>query len=49
MQTGAVELLMARKNQVDTERKYIEAWRDYWISRSQLELAVGGNLSPGDK
>lgn len=49
MQTGTLELLMARKNQIDTERKYIEAWRNYWVSRSELELAVGGSLSPGGK
>jgi len=49
MQIGASELLMARKSQADTEREYIHSWRDYWISRSELERAVGGNLSPGDK
>ncbi len=49
MQLGAVELLMARKNQVNTERESIKAWRDYWIALSELELAVGGNLSPGGK
>jgi len=49
MQIGATELLMARKSQADTEREYIQSWRDYWISRSELERAVGGNLSPGDK
>ncbi len=49
MQIGATELLMARKSQVDTEREYIHSWRDYWISRSELERAVGGNLSPGGK
>ena len=49
MQIGASELLMARKSQADTEREYIQSWRDYWISRSELERAVGGNLSPGDK
>lgn len=49
MQIGATELLMARKSQLDTEREYINSWRDYWISRSELERAVGGNLSPGSK
>lgn len=49
MQIGAAELLMARKSQVDTEREYIHSWRDYWISRSELERAVGGNLTPGEK
>ncbi len=49
MQIGATELLMARKSQVDTEREYIRSWRDYWIARSELERAVGGNLTPGGK
>ncbi len=49
MQIGATELLMARKSQLDTEREYIHSWRDYWISRSELERAVGGSLSPGGK
>jgi cobalt-zinc-cadmium efflux system outer membrane protein len=49
MQIGAAELLMARKSQVDTERGYIHSWRDYWVSRSELERAVGGNLTPGSK
>lgn len=50
MQIGATELLIARKSQLDTERDYIHSWRDYWISRSELERAVGGgDLSPGGK
>ena len=25
---------------------YIEAWRDYWIARVELERALGGRLGP---
>jgi len=49
MQIGAAELLMARKGRLDTERGYIHSWCDFWISRKDLERAVGGNLSPGSK
>lgn len=49
MQLGAGELLIARKNQIDVEREYIKAWRDYWIVRCELEQAVGGNLPSSGK
>jgi cobalt-zinc-cadmium efflux system outer membrane protein len=47
MLKGAYDLLLAKQNEVATERAYIEAWRDYWIARAQLEQAVGGRL-PAD-
>jgi outer membrane protein, heavy metal efflux system len=45
MLKGAYDLLLAKQNEVATERSYIEAWRDYWIARAELERAVGGSLS----
>jgi outer membrane protein, heavy metal efflux system len=47
MFAGAYELLLARRNEVDAERLYVEAWRDYWIARAQLEAALGGAV-PGE-
>ncbi|HEX4665848.1 MAG TPA: TolC family protein [Chthoniobacterales bacterium] len=44
MLKGAYDLLLAKQNEVAAERSYIEAWRDYWIARAELERAVGGNL-----
>lgn len=44
MLKGAYDLLLAKQSEVETERAYIEAWRDYWIARSQLERALGGRL-----
>ncbi len=41
---GTYDLLLAKQNEVATERSYVEAWRDYWIARTQLERAVGGRL-----
>lgn len=38
------DLLLARQNELAAERGYIEALRDYWIARADLERAVGGNL-----
>ncbi len=45
MLKGAYDLLLAKQNEVAAERSYIEAWRDYWTARAELEHAVGGNLS----
>lgn len=45
MLKGTYDLLMAKQNEVSTERAYVEAWRDYWLARTQLERAVGGTLS----
>lgn len=45
MLKGAYDLLLAKQNEVAAERSYIEAWRDYWVARAELERAVGGSLS----
>ena len=46
MLKGTYDLLLAKQQEAETEREYIEAWRDYWIARTELERAVGGKL-PG--
>lgn len=38
------DLLLAKQNEISAERGYIEAVRDYWIARADLERAVGGRL-----
>jgi len=40
------DLSLARQRELEAERDYIGAWRDYWIAHSELEAAVGGNLNP---
>ncbi len=48
MLVGVFQLLMAKQNEVSTYREYIEAVRDYWIARSDLDRAAGGRLTgPG--
>jgi uncharacterized membrane protein len=42
MQKGTFELIAAKEQELNTEREYAEAWRDYWIARAELEKAVGG-------
>lgn len=48
MQAGGAGLLAARERQLNTERLYLEAWRDYWLARVELERALaGGGPVPG--
>jgi cobalt-zinc-cadmium efflux system outer membrane protein len=44
MQLGTYQLLETRSDQLEAHREYVEALRDYWIARSELELSVGGRL-----
>ena len=45
MQKNSYDLLAAKEREQIAERGYIEALRDYWIARAELERAVGGRLS----
>jgi cobalt-zinc-cadmium efflux system outer membrane protein len=44
MLLGVYQLIQAKQAEYDAYRQYIEAVRDYWIARSDLERAVGGRL-----
>ncbi|HKE00180.1 MAG TPA: TolC family protein [Planctomycetota bacterium] len=44
MQIGVAVLLQAKQSEIDAGRAYVEALRDYWIARSELERAVGGRI-----
>ncbi|HVH44028.1 MAG TPA: TolC family protein [Labilithrix sp.] len=44
MLIGAYQLIQAKQSEFESYREYIEALRDYWIARSDLERAVGGRL-----
>jgi cobalt-zinc-cadmium efflux system outer membrane protein len=44
MLLGVYQLIVAKQNEVSAYREYIEAVRDYWIARSDLERAVGGRI-----
>lgn len=43
MLKGGYDLLLAKQNELAAERGYVEALRDYWIARVDLEQALGGN------
>ena len=41
---GAYDLLLAKQNEVEAEKAYLESWRDYWVHTARLERALGGSL-----
>ncbi len=46
MEIDNFELFSTKAEEARTEREYLEAVRDFWITRAELERAVGGNLNP---
>lgn len=45
MLIGVYQLLQAKQDEVQAYRGYVEAVRDYWVARSELERAVGGRIA----
>jgi cobalt-zinc-cadmium efflux system outer membrane protein len=45
MQIGPIELLTAKQRHLEAERGHINAQRDYWIARTELERALHGGTS----
>ena len=45
MQKSTYDLFAGKQRELEAEKGYVEAWRDYWIARAELEQAVGGRLS----
>lgn len=46
MLAGVFQLLQAKQDEINTHREYVEAQRDYWIARAELENALGGPFLP---
>jgi cobalt-zinc-cadmium efflux system outer membrane protein len=46
MQKSNFELLSAKQEEQRAEQEHIEALRDYWIARADLEKAAGGSVTP---
>ena len=49
MQKSVYELLTAKEQQQLTERDSVEALRDYWLARTELERALGRRLPEPDQ
>jgi len=45
MLLGVYQLIQAKQSEFEVYREYIQALRDYWIARSDLERAVGARLA----
>src|SRR5947207_3797701 len=45
MQIGPFQLLQAKQEEVKTGAESVEALRDYWVARAELEKAMGGSLN----
>jgi cobalt-zinc-cadmium efflux system outer membrane protein len=49
MLLGVYQLISAKQNEMNAYREYIEAVRDYWIARADLERALGTRLDVAGK
>jgi outer membrane protein TolC len=47
MNLSVFQLLLAKRDQVETARLYVEALRDYWLARAEVEQLRSGRLTPG--
>lgn len=45
MQLTPFQLLQAKQEEVKTGADYVEALKDYWVARAELEKAAGGSLN----
>ncbi len=48
MQVGGFELLFAKQQEIDAGHRYIQAVRDYWIGRAELDEILSGTLPRRD-
>jgi cobalt-zinc-cadmium efflux system outer membrane protein len=46
MQLSPYELFLAKSEELETERNYIDTLCDYWTTRAKLERTIGGKLPP---
>lgn len=49
MQLGPLHLFQLKQAEIEAGREYIEALRDFWIARAELEQALGGRIKEGDE
>ncbi|MFN2623261.1 MAG: TolC family protein [Chthoniobacterales bacterium] len=45
MQVTPFQLLQAKQEEVKTGTEYVEALKEYWVARAELEKAVGGSFT----
>jgi cobalt-zinc-cadmium efflux system outer membrane protein len=42
MTIGVFQLLAARQQEIDAGVRYVEALREYWLAKSNMELILSG-------
>lgn len=47
MNVGLFQLLQAKRDQIETGRRYIELLRGYWVTKAELDQLVAGRLPAG--
>ena len=47
MSVPVFALLQAKQAEIESGRRYLDALRDYWVARAELERATGGPLPAG--
>jgi len=45
MLLGVFDLLRVKQEELDANRAYIQATRDYWVQYAELERTIGGRLT----
>ena len=46
MLTDVFRVLEAKQAELETQKEYVDALKGYWVSRAELEYALGSKLSP---
>ena len=47
MNTSVFQLLIARRDQIETGRSYVESLREYWLAKADLEQLLAGRVPDG--
>ena len=47
MNTSVFQLLIARRDQIETGRSYVESLREYWLANADLEQLLAGRVPEG--
>jgi cobalt-zinc-cadmium efflux system outer membrane protein len=45
MQVGVFQLLLAKKEEIEAGKNYIENLRDYWLARAEMESLLAGHVT----
>ena len=47
MSASVFQLLIARRDQIEAGRSYVEALREYWLANADLEQVLAGRVPEG--